>query len=67
MPTTDVKDTENQNEQRFPEATVKSVQSVGPQFVQGSLLKNLNEPEPHFWALGLRAASVIWLHQVYFV
>lgn len=31
------------------------------------LKKNLNEPETHFWALGLRAASVIWLHQVYFV
>lgn len=65
-----LKDKENRYRQRFPQATVERVQSVWPQFVQGSLQekkKNLNEPETHFWALGLRAASVICLHQVYFV
>lgn len=57
-------------------STVKRVHSVWPQFVWGSLLKEAERerkkrswmnPRLIFWALGLRAARVIWLHQVYFV
>lgn len=46
-----------------------NVSSLSDHIVHGTLYlkKTLIEPETHFWALGLRAASVIWLHQVYFV
>lgn len=65
------KETGDRNRQRFPEATVKKKKKVSSlsdhSLYKALCLKNLNEPETHFWALGLRAASVIWLHQVYFV
>ena len=51
----------------FPEAKQEHVQCVWPVWTRGAGRRNLKELETHFWALGWRASSVIWLHQVDFV